>query len=293
MSQNLQDAIDALPPLRDIIAKHDLSARKGLGQHFLLDLNLTRRIARAAGNLSEGTVFEVGPGPGGLTRALLLEGATHVVAIEKDHRCVAALQDLVDVSEGRLEVIQADARTFDYAAFRPAPRQIIANLPYNVATPLLINWLRHAEDYSSLTLMFQREVGDRIIATPGSRTFGRLSVLANWRCQTENLFNLPARAFTPPPKIDSSVIRLIPKDPPPVDAEIAVLETITAAAFGQRRKMLRSALKTLNVDTPALFTSTGIDPTRRAETIDITGFAALARAYNDQLANSIAPPEVP
>jgi 16S rRNA (adenine1518-N6/adenine1519-N6)-dimethyltransferase len=271
----------------------DLSARKGLGQHFLLDLNLTRRIARAAGNLSEGTVFEVGPGPGGLTRALLLEGATHVVAIEKDHRCVAALQDLVDVSEGRLEVIQADARTFDYAAFRPAPRQIIANLPYNVATPLLINWLRHAEDYSSLTLMFQREVGDRIIATPGSRTFGRLSVLANWRCQTENLFNLPARAFTPPPKIDSSVIRLIPKDPPPVDAEIAVLETITAAAFGQRRKMLRSALKTLNVDTPALFTSTGIDPTRRAETIDITGFAALARAYNDQLANSIAPPEVP
>jgi 16S rRNA (adenine1518-N6/adenine1519-N6)-dimethyltransferase len=293
LSQNLQDAIDALPPLRDIIAKHDLSARKGLGQHFLLDLNLTRRIARAAGNLSEGTVFEVGPGPGGLTRALLLEGATHVVAIEKDHRCVAALQDLVDVSEGRLEVIQADARTFDYAAFRPAPRQIIANLPYNVATPLLINWLRHAEDYSSLTLMFQREVGDRIIATPGSRTFGRLSVLANWRCQTENLFNLPARAFTPPPKIDSSVIRLIPKDPPPVDAEIAVLETITAAAFGQRRKMLRSALKTLNVDTPALFTSTGIDPTRRAETIDITGFAALARAYNDQLANSIAPPEVP
>jgi 16S rRNA (adenine1518-N6/adenine1519-N6)-dimethyltransferase len=293
LPQNFHDAIDALPPLRDIIAKHDLSARKGLGQHFLLDLNLTRRIARAAGDLSKGTIFEVGPGPGGLTRALLLEGAAHVVAIERDPRCVEALEDLVTASEGRLEVIQADARTFDFAAFRPAPRQIIANLPYNVATPLLINWLRHAEDYSDLTLMFQREVGGRIVAAPGSRTYGRLSVLANWRCQTENLFNLPARAFTPPPKIDSSVIRLTPKTPPPMDAEIALLETVTAAAFGQRRKMLRSALKTLNVDTDALFSSTGIDPTRRAETIDIASFAALARAYGEQAAVLTDLPEAP
>ena len=277
------DSIDALPPLRAVIAEHELSARKGLGQHFLLDLNLTRRIARAAGDLSEGTVFEVGPGPGGLTRALLLEGATRVVAVERDHRCVDALQTLVAASDGRLELIEADARTFNFTDSAPAPRRIIANLPYNVATPLLINWLRHAEDFSSLTLMFQREVGDRIVAEPGSRTYGRLSVLSNWRCHTEVLFNLPARAFTPPPKVDSTVITLTPRTPPPEDLDIAMLETVTAAAFGQRRKMLRRSLKTLNVDTEALLDSADIDPTRRAETIDIAGFTALTRAYSDQM----------
>lgn len=268
-----------LPPLRDIIGRYELAARKGLGQHFLLDLNLTRRIARAAGDLSTGTVFEIGPGPGGLTRALLLEGAQRVVAIERDPRCVEALSDLVEASEGRLEIILGDARDIDLATLGPAPRRVVANLPYNVATPLLIDWLTHADLYESLTLMFQREVGDRIVAQPGSRTYGRLSVLANWRCRTERLLNLPARAFTPPPKVESTVVTLTPYAPPPLDIDIKCLETVTGAAFGQRRKMLRSALKSLGVDTEALLTRAGIDPTSRAETIDIAGFTALAKVY--------------
>lgn len=276
----MASSIEDLPPLRDVIARFDLAARKNLGQHFLLDLNLTRRIARAAGDLSTCTVFEIGPGPGGLTRALLLEGAQRVVAVERDPRCVEALQDLVKASEGRLEVIQGDARDFDLSALGPAPRRVVANLPYNVATPLLIDWLTHAHLYESFTLMFQREVGDRIVAKPGSRTYGRLSVLSNWRCQTACLLNLPARAFTPPPKVESSVVTLTPRTPPS-NINVKCLEAVTGAAFGQRRKMLRSALKSLGVDTDALLTRAGIDPTRRAETIDIKGFIALTKIYTE------------
>ncbi|MBT5107612.1 MAG: 16S rRNA (adenine(1518)-N(6)/adenine(1519)-N(6))-dimethyltransferase RsmA [Rhodospirillaceae bacterium] len=282
-----------LPPLREVIARHDLAARKGLGQHFLLDLNLTRRIARAAGDLSTGTVFEIGPGPGGLTRALLMEGARRVVAIERDPRCIEALAELVEASEGRLEVIQGDARDVDLATLGAAPRRVVANLPYNVATPLLINWLTHANLYTSLTLMFQREVGDRIVAEPGSRTYGRLSVLANWRCRTERLLTLPARAFTPPPKVESTVVALTPRTPPPLDADIKCLEAVTAAAFGQRRKMLRSALKSLGVDTEALLTRAGVDPTSRAETIDIAGFTALAQGYAALMPDITAPDAAP
>jgi 16S rRNA (adenine1518-N6/adenine1519-N6)-dimethyltransferase len=284
--------IEGLPPLREVIARFDLAARKGLGQHFLLDLNLTRRIARAAGDLSTGTVFEIGPGPGGLTRALLLEGAKRVVAVERDPRCIEALQSLVEASEGRLEVLEGDARNIDLSALGPAPRRVVANLPYNVATPLLIDWLANAHLYESLTLMFQREVGDRIVAEPGSRTYGRLSVLSNWRCHTARLLTLPARAFTPPPKVESTVVTLTPRTPPP-DVDMKCLETVTGAAFGQRRKMLRSALKSLDVDTEALLTRAGIDPTRRAETIDITGFTALARSYTELKESITAPDAIP
>lgn len=274
-----QDPLDSLPPLRTIIARHGLNARKSLAQHFLLDLNLTLRIARAAGDLSVGTVIEVGPGPGGLTRALLGAGAARIIAIERDPRCIDALAELRDAAQGRLEIIAADAREIDIAALGDAPRRIVANLPYNIATPLLIDWLTNARHFAGMTLMFQREVADRIVAQAGEPAYGRLSVIANWRCRTVKLLNLPARAFTPPPKVASAVIGLTPYASPPHPADQATLEAVTAAAFGQRRKMLRGALKTLKVDPLALLETANIAPTARAETIDIAGFAALARAY--------------
>ncbi|PPR22299.1 MAG: Ribosomal RNA small subunit methyltransferase A [Alphaproteobacteria bacterium MarineAlpha10_Bin3] len=274
-----RDPIDSLPPLRTVIAHHGLDARKSLGQHFLLDLNLTFRIARAAGNLGKGTVIEVGPGPGGLTRALLGAGAARVIAIERDPRCIEALAELRDAAGGRLEIIAADAREIDIATLGDAPRRIVANLPYNVATPLLIDWLTKAEAFAGMTLMFQREVADRITAHAGEPAYGRLSVIANWRCRTAKLLNLPARAFTPAPKVASAVIALIPYANPPFPADQAALEAVTAAAFGQRRKMLRGALKSLKTDPLALLKAADIDPTARAETVDIAGFAALARAY--------------
>ncbi len=278
-----EDPIGALPPLRAVIARHRLNARKSLGQHFLLDLNLTARIARAAGDLSQGTVIEVGPGPGGLTRALLEAGAARVIAIERDPRCIDALSDLRDAAPDRLEIIAADAREIDIATLGDAPRRIVANLPYNVATPLLIDWLTKAQHFAGMTLMFQREVADRIVAQAGDSAYGRLSVIANWRCRTVKLLNLPARAFTPPPKVASAVIGFTPYADPPHPAEQAALEAVTAAAFGQRRKMLRGALKSLKTDPLALLEAAGIAPTARAETIDIAGFAALARAYADQI----------
>ena len=271
--------IDSLPPLRTIIARHGLGARKSLGQHFLLDLNLTVRIARAAGDLSDGTVIEVGPGPGGLTRALLRAGAARIIAIERDPRCIDALAELRDAAQGRLEIIAADAREIDIAALGDAPRRIVANLPYNIATPLLIDWLTNAQEFAGMTLMFQREVADRIIAQAGEPAYGRLSVIANWLCVTVKLLNLPARAFTPAPKVASAVIALTPYASPPHPADQASLEAVTAAAFGQRRKMLRGALKSLKIDPLALLDAASIAPTARAETIDIAGFAALARAY--------------
>jgi len=274
----LSNAIDALPPLRDVIAAHELGARKALGQHFLLDLNLTSRIARAAAPLESFTIIEIGPGPGGLTRALLSEGAEKVIAIERDPRCIAALAKLQDVSDGRLEIREADAREVDIGTLGDQPRKIIANLPYNVGTPLLIRWLTQASSLENMTLMFQREVADRIAAQPGDAAYGRLSILANWRCRTRKLFNVPARAFTPPPNVESAVVSLTPHASAPYPADQHALERVTAAAFGQRRKMLRGALKSLAVDAAALLAAADIDPTRRAETLDISEFASLARA---------------
>ena len=271
-------AIDDLPPLREVIARHDLRARKSLGQNFLLDLNLTARIARAAGPLAGVTVVEVGPGPGGLTRALIAEGAAHVVAIERDERCIAALEEIAAACPGRLTIVNADALATDMAALAPRPARIVANLPYNVATPLLIGWLK-AEPwppwYDEMTLMFQREVAERIVATPGSKAYGRLGVLAGWRCQAEILFDISPRAFTPPPKVTSSVVRLLPRAAP-LACDPQVLERVTAAAFGQRRKMLRQSLKSLGLDAQRLLAEAGIAETRRAEEIDVAGFVALA-----------------
>lgn len=275
----MSDPIEALPPLRDVIAAHGLSAKKSLGQHFLLDLNLTGKIARDAGPLDTGTTIEIGPGPGGLTRALLGAGANHVVAIERDDRCIEALSPLEEAAGDRLQILQADAKEIDLSMIGVAPRRIVANLPYNVATPLLIGWLSQAEHFESMTLMFQREVADRIVAAPGDPAYGRLSVLANWRCATRKLLSLPARAFTPPPNVDSAVVSLIPHTVLPHEAEQTVLERVTAAAFGQRRKMLRGALKSLPVPPAALLSAAGIEPTRRAETLDIAEFAGLARAF--------------
>ena len=222
------------PPLREIIAQHGLSARKGLGQHFLLDLNLTRRIARAAGDLTGVTVIEVGPGPGGLTRALLETSAHRVVAVERDERCVTALAELVEAAAGRLQVVAGDALAVDLSTLADVPRAVVANLPYNIATPLLLGWLRQFDRFQSLTLMFQKEVAERLTAAPGTKSYGRLSVITQWRAEARTLFTLPARAFTPPPKVDSAVVRLTPR-PQPEAASWPILERVTAAAFGQRR----------------------------------------------------------
>lgn len=269
--------VDELPPLREVIAKFDLGARKALGQNFLLDLNLTGRIARSAGDLSGVTVIEIGPGPGGLTRALLNSDAAAVVAVERDSRCIVALADLVEASEGRLRLIEGDALEVDPETVAPAPRAIVANLPYNVATPLLIGWLKRIEQFRSLTLMFQREVADRLSAKPGTKAYGRLSVISQWRAEVRPMFNLPARAFTPPPKIQSTVVQLIPRAAPE-PAEFSDMEAVTAAAFGQRRKMLRASLKSLG-NTEALIEEAGLIPTQRAEEVPVAGFAALARAW--------------
>jgi 16S rRNA (adenine1518-N6/adenine1519-N6)-dimethyltransferase len=273
---------EGLPPLREVIARHGLAARRALGQHFLLDLNLTRRIARAAGDLGEGTTIEVGPGPGGLTRALLAEGAGHVVAIEKDPRCLVALAELVAAVPGRLEVVAGDALEVDASGLGAPPRRIVANLPYNVATPLLIGWLtRLHEDpsaFAGLTLMFQKEVALRLVARPRSKDYGRLSVLTQWLAEVRLLFDVPARAFAPPPKVTSSVVALAPRGKPLTPAPLQALERVTAAAFGQRRKMLRQSLKTLGLPPAALIAAAGVAETARAEELDVADFCALARA---------------
>lgn len=270
-----------LPPLRDIIRRYGLSARRALGQNFLLDLNLTRRIARAAGDLSAATVIEIGPGPGGLTRALLQEGAGRVIAIERDARCIDALGELADAYPGRLEIIAGDALKTDTAAVAAGaggPVRIIANLPYNIATPLLIQWLRQIDAYESLTLMFQKEVAERLAAPPRSGAYGRLSIIAQWLCTVRCLFDIPPQAFVPPPKVTSTVVQFTPRPRPLAEADMEILERVTAAAFGQRRKMLRSALKTLGADTAELLDAAGVPPTARAEELEIEKFCALARA---------------
>jgi 16S rRNA (adenine1518-N6/adenine1519-N6)-dimethyltransferase len=276
-----------LPPLRDVIRQHRLSADKRFGQHFLLDLNLTARIARAAGDLSSGTTIEIGPGPGGLTRALLDASAAQIVAIEKDPRCAAALDDLVRIAQGRLILQLGDAAALDAARLGTPPRRIVANLPYNVGTHLLIGWLHDIDAFESLTLMFQKEVAARLVAPAGGGAYGRLSVLAQYQAEVRALFDIPARAFTPPPKVDSTVVRLTPRARREPIPTLAKLEAVTAAAFGQRRKMLRASLRPLGVDTATLLERAGIAPTARAETVDIAGFAALARAYATLLGEAL------
>jgi 16S rRNA (adenine1518-N6/adenine1519-N6)-dimethyltransferase len=271
---------DDLPPLRDIIRRHQLSARKSLGQNFLLDLNLTSRIARAAGPLPGVTVIEVGPGPGGLTRALLACGARRVVAVERDRRAVAALAETADRSEGRLIIVEGNAMTFDPRPFLgDGPVRVVANLPYNIATMLLVSWLSvepWPPWYDALVLTFQREVAERLAAPVGTKTYGRLSVLAQWRTEPKVLFDIAPSAFVPPPKVTSSVVSLKPRRTP-LDCDREALARVTEAAFGQRRKMLRQSLKSLGVDPFGLINDAGLDPTARAEQIPIEGFVALAR----------------
>lgn len=276
-------SIDRLPPLREVIAEYGLNAKRALGQHFLLDLNLTRRIASSADSLNVGTTVEIGPGPGGLTRALLMEGAARVVAIERDERCVGALGPLVDAAEGRLEIIHGDALEMNVSELGPPPIRIVANLPYNIATPLLIRWFALGADVSEMVLMFQLEVAERITAVTGEKPYGRLGVMSNWCAKTKFLFRIPARAFTPPPRVDSAVVRLVPHKQPAFPGERQDIEVVTAAAFGQRRKTLRRSLGRLGVSVPELLARTGIDGGRRAEELNVEEFSALAVAFNGLL----------
>ena len=281
-------AIQALPPLRDEIAAAGLRAEKALGQNFLLDLNLLDRIVRAVPLLPGETVYEVGPGPGGLTRALLKAGA-HVVAVERDFRAIPILERLAAASGGRLALLEGDAMAVDAASLAGTGAHIAANLPYHVATPLLIGWLSaHPWPgwWKSATLMFQKEVADRIVARPGTSAYGRLSVIAQFRCEARVVMNLPARAFTPPPKVESAVVQLLPR-PPAIDVPLNLIERVTAAAFGQRRKMLRQSLKSLPGALAAL-EALGLDPTARAETLSVTDFAEISRALAKNPAHSSA-----
>ncbi|CUH41783.1 16S rRNA (adenine(1518)-N(6)/adenine(1519)-N(6))-dimethyltransferase RsmA [Ruegeria atlantica] len=273
-------SIDTLPPLREVIATHQLSARKSLGQNFLLDLNLTAKIARQAGDLTECDVLEIGPGPGGLTRGLLSEGARKVVAVEKDTRCIAALNDIAAAYPGRLDVINGDALEIDPLAHLTPPIRIAANLPYNVGTELLVRWLTPPEwppFWQSLTLMFQREVAERIVAQPGGKAYGRLAILAQWRAEARIAMSLPPGAFTPPPKVSSAVVHLTALPEPRYPADARVLSRVVAAAFNQRRKMLRASLKGVAPDIEDRLLAAGIQPTERAEQVPLEAFCALAR----------------
>ncbi|MEM6890741.1 MAG: 16S rRNA (adenine(1518)-N(6)/adenine(1519)-N(6))-dimethyltransferase RsmA [Pseudomonadota bacterium] len=273
--------IDSLPPLREVIRAHNLRARKSMGQNFLLDLNLTAKIARQAGDLASCDVLEVGPGPGGLTRGLLAEGARRVLAIEKDDRCLPALAEVAAVYPGRLEVIGGDALEVDPLSRLTPPIRIAANLPYNVGTELLVRWLTPPvwpPFWLSLTVMFQREVAERIVAHPGSKAYGRLAILAQWRGKAEIAMTLPPEAFTPPPKVASAVVHLTALPAPRFTADPNVLNRVVAAAFNQRRKMLRASLKGLAPDIEDRLKAAGVSPTDRAEQIPVEGFCALARA---------------
>ena len=278
---------DALPPLREVIAEYGLSAKKSLGQNFLLDFNLTRKIARASGPLDGAVVYEVGPGPGGLTRALIAEGAARVIVVERDRRCVPALEAVARAYPGKVEIFPDDAIDVDeyrlFAAYNVTlPIRVAANLPYNVSTPLLVKWLtapRWPPFWASLTLMFQREVAERLVAAPGTSSFGRRSVLTQWHARPRILFDVDARAFTPAPNVTSSLVRIEPLVSPLGDARVADLERVTQALFGQRRKMLRQSLKQLSPDVDTLLAASGIDPRARPQDIGVPQFAALARAY--------------
>lgn len=287
-------ALADLPPLRNVIAAHGLSARRSLGQHFLLDLNLTRRIAGAGGDLAGATVIEVGPGPGGLTRAILEAGAGHVIAIEKDPRCRNALAPLIDVAKGRLQLIDADAVSVDEPTIlrevdaSSGEVRIVSNLPYNIAAVLIVKWLRQMADgrtrYLSLVMTVQKEVAERLTAAPGTKSYGRLAVMGQWLTRPAICFDIGPRAFTPPPKVTSSVVRLLPREKPIAPARWVDMETVTRAAFGQRRKMLRSSLRPIapEGDPMPLLSASGLSPTSRAEEVEVEGFCALARAYRAQ-----------
>lgn len=271
---NPDDFLKTLPPLRDVIAAHDLRAKKALGQNFLLDMNITDKIVRQAGDLSGRTVFEIGPGPGGLTRSLIGSNAAKIIAVEFDPRAVAALQNLTG---DRVEIIQGDALRVNYQALAEGPKAVVANLPYNIATVLLKNWLKEMREkpgaYDSMTLMFQKEVAERIVAAPGSKTFGRLAVIAQWICECRICFDLPPSAFTPPPKVSSSVVHFVPKKLPDDAPDFRSVEKVTAAAFGQRRKMIRTSLKDYAEGLERL----SIDPTLRAENLSVQDFINLAK----------------
>jgi 16S rRNA (adenine1518-N6/adenine1519-N6)-dimethyltransferase len=271
-------AATELPPLREVIARHGIAARRSLGQNFILDQNLVRRIARAAAPLAGHDVIEIGAGPGGLTRALLAEGARRVVAVERDPRALAALAELAPHYAGRLAVVAGDALALDPAELAAPPRLIVANLPYNIATVLLLRWLDRVTAYERLVLMFQREVALRLGAAPREAAFGRLSVVVQWLCEVSILFDVPAAAFVPRPKVTSSIVLLRPRAEPLAPAPKAMLERVTAAAFGQRRKMLRTSLKTLGLPVAPLLAAAGIAPTARAEELPVAAFCALARA---------------
>lgn len=278
-------AIDGLPPLRDVINRHSLQAQKKLGQNFLLDLNLTARIARAAGDLTGSDILEIGPGPGGLTRGLLAEGARHVLAIEKDPRCLPALAEISDAYPGRLQVIEGDALAIDPLAHLTPPIRIAANLPYNVGTELLVRWLTPDQwppFWTSMTLMFQREVAERIVAKPGTKAYGRLALLAQWRSDAKIVLTLPPQAFVPAPKVESAVVHLIALPEPRFPASAKTLQRVTATAFNQRRKMLRASLRGLSPDIEDLLNDAGIPPTARAEEIDLERFCALARGLDNR-----------
>lgn len=273
-------AVDGLPPLREVIETHGLVAKKSLGQNFLLDLNLTAKIARQAGDLSKCDVLEVGPGPGGLTRGLLAEGARKVLAVEKDSRAMGPLSEISAAYPGRLEVINADALEIDPLTQLTAPVRIVANLPYNVGTELLVRWLTPPEwppYWASLTLMFQREVAERIVAQPGSKKYGRLAILSQWRASPRIVMELPPEAFSPPPKIHSAVVHFEALPEPRFPADPKILERVVAAGFNQRRKMLRASLKSVAPDIEDRLTAAGIKPTDRAEQVSIEGWCALAR----------------
>ena len=272
--------MEKLPPLKDVISKHKLSAKKSLGQNFLLDLNLTSKIARYAGNLEQSDVLEIGPGPGGLTRSLLNEGARKVVAIEKDTRCIAALEEVQTRFTGKLKIVEGDALSTEVRQYLTHPVQIIANLPYNVGTELLVRWLNSTtwpSFWQSMTLMFQKEVANRIVASPGSKAYGRLSVMAQWRCNTKIAFNIPATAFTPPPKVESSIVHFEALKEPRFPAEVNKLEFVVSKAFNQRRKMLRGALKGHFKNVEEGLLAIGVVPTKRAENVTIQEFCLMAQ----------------
>ncbi|MBL8907537.1 MAG: 16S rRNA (adenine(1518)-N(6)/adenine(1519)-N(6))-dimethyltransferase RsmA [Rhizobiales bacterium] len=274
---------DGLPPLREVIARFGLGATRALGQNFLFDLNLTGRIARAASPLAGCTIVEIGPGPGGLTRALLAEGAERIVAVERDERAIPALAEIAAAYPGRLEIHAADALAVDWRSIVSGPAKLVANLPYNIATPLLIGWLADPWPpwYQSMTLMFQREVADRIVARPGDSAYGRLSIICQWRCKVSRLFDVNRSAFTPPPKVTSSIVQFHPRTRCEPECRVQTLERVTAAAFGQRRKMLRSSLKTLGGDTLALLAKAGISGELRAEDLSVADFGRFAQLLDD------------
>ena len=272
--------MDNLPPLKDVISKYEIRAKKSLGQNFLLDLNLTSKIARYAGNLKQSDVLEIGPGPGGLTRSLLNEGARQVVSIEKDNRCIAALEEIQSLFPGRLRLLKGDALSMNVTQYLTDPIKIIANLPYNIGTELLVRWLNSKNwpsFWQSMTLMFQKEVANRIVAHPGSKAYGRLSVMSQWRCNTKIAFNIPATAFTPPPKVESAVVHFEALNEPKFPAEVDKLEFVVSKAFNQRRKMLRGALKGHFINVEEGLFSIGVLPTKRAENITVQEYCAMSQ----------------